>query len=250
LLELGIIICVTIVLILVLRNYSKTGNESIYIAKDNSTKGINMNFLKKILSKRREKAEKGIEEAIISGQRDIISPKEIEDAQATYFVEDPEVAQMLHESDDAFRAGDLKLAEEKAIDAIGKDKKCDQAYVFVGKVALLKQNYEEAKEAATTALKCNADNGFAYAILGEIYYKDEKYTDAIENFQKAVNYDRNNAEWQAGLGKAYMEVRQFAKAAKALKRAASLDIDNLEYKKLAMEAEEKQRAHSQAYRGV
>lgn len=208
-----------------------------------------MNFLQKLLAKRREREEKGIEEAITAGQRDLVSPKEIEDAQVAYFVEDPEVAQLLHESDEALKSGDLRQAEDKAIEAIARDKKCDQAYVFVGEVALKKQNLEDAKEAATTALKCNNENGFAYAILGEIFYREEKYTEAIEYFQRAVNYDRNNPDWQAGLGKAFLEVRQFAKAAKALKRASSLDIDNNEYKELAMEAEEKQRAHSKAYRG-
>jgi tetratricopeptide (TPR) repeat protein len=249
LLELGIIICVAIVLFLVLRNYPKTGEDT--SARSAVIKeGKFMNFFQKIMSKKREQTEKEIEEAIVSGQHDIVSPKEIEDAQATYFVEDPEIAQMLHESKDALLAGDLKTAEDKAIEAIGKDKKCDQAYVFVGQVALLKQNLDEAKEAAEAALKCNPENGFAHAILGEVYFSEEKYTEAIENYQKAVNYDRNNPDWQAGLGKAYTVVRQFAKAAKALKRASSLDIDNAEYKQLAIEAEEKQRAHSKAYRGA
>ena len=248
-LEIGIIICVALILFLVLRNYGKTGTD-IIAPKKSVVESKFMNFFKKILSKRREIAERDIEDAIVSGQRDIVSPKEIEDAKQTYYVEDPEIAQMLHESDEALRAGDAKLAEERAIDAISKDKKCDQAYVFVGHVALMRENYDDAKEAATTALKCNPDNGFAYAILGEVYFRDDKYTEAIEYYQKAVNFDRNNPEWQAGLGKAYSEVRQFAKAAKALKRASSLDIDNAEYKKLAMEAEEKQRAHAQAYRKV
>ena len=238
-----------VVAFLVLRNYSKTGEESIASGAFKKESKF-MNFIKRILSKRREQTEKEIEEAIVSGQRDLVTPKEIEDAQATYYVEDPELAQMLHESNDALLAGDLRLAEDKAIEAIGKDKKCDQAYVFVGQVALAKENLEEASEAAETALKCNPENGFAHAILGEVYYVQEKYTEAIENYQKAVNFDRNNPDWQAGLGKAYSVVRQFAKAAKALKRAASLDIDNAGYKQLAIEAEEKQRAHSKAYRGV
>lgn len=248
-LEIGIIVTIALILFLLLRNYPKTAlggeaSKSDFLVEKNSGKMKPMtSFFSKLIDRRREKAEEEIKQAIVSDQDDLVSPKEIEDAKKSFYTKDSEIAKILHEADEALKAGDLRFAEDKSIEALARDKRCDQAYVFIAEVAMRKDNIEDAIEACKTALKCNRDNGFAHAILGEAYYKNEKYSEAIEHYQRAVNIDRNLAAWQAGLGKAYLEVRQYSKASKALRRASSLDIDNKEYKKLAGEAEDKQRSH-------
>lgn len=238
-LEVGILICVALILFLLIRNFP-VGEDSLELPKENKLK----KFLSKLFQKRRERAEENILRSF-EGNPEIISPKDIEDVKESYDIEDPEIAKLLFEANDALTEGNLPQVEEKSLEAISKDKRCDQAYVFIARVALAKKQVSDAKEALETAIKCNPDNGLAHAILGEIFLDQEKYTDAINYFQKAVNLDRNNADFRAGLGKAFMMVRQYSKAAKALKRAASLDIDNKEYKELALEAEEKQRSHAQ-----
>ena len=255
-LEIAIIITIAIALFLLLRNYSKTKDavvlDDAYKSKDDAYKSKKeskmFKFWQKYILRKKQHEEQEIIDALRSGQSGIVSPKEIEQAQDSFDAADPEVAKLLVEANDAFRANDFKIVEEKSIEAIAKDKHCDQAYAFVAKVAIERKDYSDAEEACKTALQINQDNALAHSILGDIYLSKERYTEAIIEFQRAVNLDRNNALWQAGLGKAYMQVRQFSKAAKALKRASSLDIDSKEYRELAFEAEEKQRAHAKAFR--
>ena len=210
------------------------------------------NFIKqtyeKLFSGFRKKNEDEIRKALTTGQDKVVSPKEISDAQKSFWTDDPDIAKILFEANKAILDGNYARAEKKSIEALSKDKKCDQAYVFISQVAMSRKKYDEAIESAEAALKCNHTNASAHAILGECYFLDEKYSDAIENYQKAVNVDHNHPEWQSGLGKAYLEIRQFSKAAKALRRASSLDIDDKEWKELASYAEEKQRMHTSAFR--
>lgn len=238
-LEIGIIICVALILFLLIRNFPLDETETL-IHKESKLK----KFLSNLFKKRREKMEQNIMKSL-DNSAELISPREIEDAKESYDTQDPEIAKLLHEANEACEIGDFDCVEEKSLEAIGKDKRCDQAYVFIAKVALSKHQLSDAREALEMSLKCNSDNAMAHATLGEIFLEQEKFTDSIIHFQKAVNIERNNPVFRAGLGKAYMMVRQYSKAAKSLKRAASLDIDNKEYKELALEAEEKQRSHAQ-----
>ena len=236
-------------LFLLLRNFHRTKelipeSQVAEIKKDSKM----LKFWQKWTSRWQKQNEEELKEAIRSGQSGIVSPREIQDAQDSFDAADPKVAKLLFEANEASSMKDFKTVEEKAIEAIAIDKRCDQAYAFVAQVAIERKDYADAEEACKTALKCNNENGLAHAILGKIYLTKERYTEAISEYQKAVNLDRNSAEWQAGLGESYMQVRQFSKAAKALKRASSLDIDNKKYRDLAFEAEEKQRAHANAFR--
>jgi len=245
LLEIAIIIVITLILFLILKNFPLTKEE-------NPEKSRKENIMTKIFNKLfaglRKKNEDEIKKALSTGQEKVISPKEISDAQKNFWTDDPDIAKILFEANKAILDGNYSRAENKAIEALSKDKKCDQAYVFISQVAMSRKKYNEAKESAEAALKCNITNAQAHAILGECNFLEERYSDSIESYQKAVNVDHNQAQWQAGLGKAYLEIRQFSKAAKAFKRASSLDIDNKEYKELASFAEDKQRMHTSAFR--
>jgi len=245
LLEIGIIICFAIVLFLILHNFpntkeDKTGAE---MSEKKST-----NFWKKLSFGKKKNNSDAIQKAIDAAKEMIIPPSETENAQVKFKEDDPEIAKFLFEADSALEKSDLREAEEKAIDAVSKNKKCGKAYEIIGNVALQRGAFDEAKQSFKTSIKCNPEMGGAYFGLGQIDLKNENFTEAIENLQRAVALDRSKADWYCELGKAYMEVRQFAKAAKALKRATSLDIDNKRYKELAAEAEEKQRAHAAAFR--
>ena len=248
-LEIAIIVTVAAALFLLLRNYSKTKDAVVLDDVDKPKKeSVMFKFWQKYVLRKKQHDEQEIIEALKSGQAGIVSPKEIEQAQDSFDAADPEVAKLLVEANEALKNADFKIVEERSIEAIAKDKHCDQAYAFVAKVTAERKDYSDAEEACDTALKINPSNALAHSILGDIFLVKERYTEAITEYQKAVNLDRNNAEWQAGLGKAYMQVRQFPRAAKALKRASSIDIDNKEYRALAFEAEEKQKAHARAFR--
>ncbi|MEK9156033.1 MAG: tetratricopeptide repeat protein [Patescibacteria group bacterium] len=239
--EILIVICLALALFLMLRHFPQT-------KVDGPNSGVRVAGLwQKVFRVKRDNIEE-IQREIIRGQEKIVAPSEIDLARQRYLENDPEIAQLLYESDKALQAQDLREAESLALQAIVRDKKCSQAYVIVGRVAQLRGAFDDAREAYKTAVKCNPENGEAYFGLGQLDLKDENKSGTIDNFHKAVNLDRGRADWHAALGKAYMEVRQFAKAAKSLKRAAALDMENKEYRVLASQAEDKQRSHSQAFR--
>ena len=245
-LEIAIIVVVTLILFLILKNFPMTKESGAgVVRKKNNYFG---KISEKFFGQFRKKNEEEIKKALSTDAEKVVSPKEIIDAKKSFWTDDPEIAKILYEANKAILDSNYTKAEKKAIEALSKDKRCDQAYVFIAQVAMNRKKYEEAMESAKAALKCNKTNASAHAILGECNYLGEKYSDSIESYQKAVNVDHNRAEWQAGLGKAYLEIRQFSKATKALKRASSLDIDNKEYKDLASFAEDKQRMHTSAFR--
>lgn len=246
-LEVGIVICIGAIIILLLRRYP--GNRPSLAAKKPSRK---LNFpsvpVNRLFSRKRHIEEEEIRETLEEDQENIVTPRQIEEAKQEFAADDPEIARLLHEADEAIKSLDYNTAEEKAIEALSLDQRCDQAYSFVAYIALKRGELENANDAAKTALKCNPESAEAYAVIGEIYLTREKYTEAIDNLLKAVMQNRNRASWYGLLGQAYMEVRQFAKSAKAFKRAASLDLDNREFRRLASIAEEKQLSHSRVFR--
>lgn len=239
--EIVIIVCLALAIFLATKNFPQTKTH-------NKGEGEEVfDFLQKII-KKDEQDIKSIQDAIASGQDGIIAPSEIDEAKKRFMETDPEILKWLFEADEAMEKGDLREAEDRALQVIKKDLHCAQAYIVMGRVAQLRGVLDDAKEAYKTAIKCNPELADAYFGLGQILFREDNYSEAIDQLVRAVALDRNVPEWQGLLGKAYMQVRQFAKAAKALKRASQLDMDNKEYRELALEAEEKQRSHSQAFR--
>lgn len=242
-LEVFIIICLAVALFLLLRHYPDAATLAGFF-NSKKFKKFFTNF-----SKGMKKSEVIAVRAEIEKNNRIVAPSEVEAAITTYKVADPEIARILHLANEAFMTNDLREAEDKAIDAIGQDKRCGEAYVIIGKIAFSRGQYEDAGDAFKTALKCDDNMGEAHYGLGKVELNNDNLTDSIDHLQKAVILEKGNAEWYADLGKAYMEVRQFAKAAKALKKALNLDIGNKEYKDLSAVAENKLRSHSMVYRG-
>jgi len=237
LLEVIIILCLAGTLFLLLKHYPDAKTLKFPISKESLSQFIGkFKFKGKNISRE-------IAEEIARDQDGVISPRDLEDA-AINFDEDPELARILVQADRLHSEGDLRGAEDKAVEAISKNKKCAKAYALIGNIASSRGQFSEAKEAYRAALKCNPDFAEAYFGLGTIELREENHTEATELLAKSVALDKNHPDWYAELGKSYIELRQYAKAAKAFKRATSLDMNNKEYRDLASEAEEKQKSHA------
>lgn len=245
-LEVSIIICLALAFFLVMRRFPETSEDG-SVSNQKETSRKNGNTMWNIFKKRENQLD-DIKREIARGQEQVVAPSDIDLAQRRFMEADPLLVKDLLEAENALETGDLRTAEDLALNVLKQNKRCAQAYIVVGRVAQARGAFEEAKEAFRVAKKCNPELAELYFGLGEIDLRNENYSDAIENLQRAVILDRSRPDWHATLGKAYMQVRQFARAAKALKRASSMDMDNKEYKELAAEAEEKQRTHAQAFR--
>jgi len=245
LLEILIIICLALSLFLLLRHYPEVSKPETERRKMKiSSIFSRFNHLKRerkpsFLS-RKEVSFKSDTEILPEMIEEPIAVKE-EDFAGIYGAE---IGQFLKQAEIALEMNDLREAERLSVEAISKNKRCKEAYLTIGKVALLRGEFSDAKEAFKTCLKCAPDFPEACFYLGQAEFRQENYFDAIDCFQKAINLKKGVALWYAEIGKAYMEVRQYAKAAKSLKKASSLDIDNKDYRDLASEAEDKQRSHS------
>lgn len=237
-LELVIIFCLGSALFLLLRHYPEAKGIASLIGKIRFKNPIQR------VAKQNHRVVKSIEEEISRNNPEIIAPIEIENAVSNYRENNPELAKLLHLADEAFLANDLREAEAKCLEVIAQNKRSSQAYAIMGRIAYSRGEFDDAKMAFKTSLKCDNECGEAYFYLGKIDLKNENFTGAIEYLQKSIVSEKGHADWYAELGRAYMEVRQYAKAAKVLKRATSLEIDNKEYRDLASDAEEKQRTHA------
>ena len=237
-LEVSIVLCLAAALFLLLRHYPDAKSFKFPISREAFSQ-----FFGRFSTKKGDSIHEEIALEISKDQANIVSPVEIQNVVESYN-ENPETAELLCQAEKCYIETDLRGAEDKAIEAINKNKRCAKAYIIVGNVAFTRGQFDEAKEAYKTALKCDDTLAEAYFGLGEVELRLENYTEATDLLMKSVVLEKGHADWYAELGKAYLEIRQYAKAAKALRHAASLDIDNKEYRDLALKAEEKQKSHS------
>lgn len=246
-LEVLIIICLAISLFLLLRHYPEAKEAPSYIPR--KTFRSLFSYFKKPVAY----LEKEIEAAVTENRAEMGLPESEPEPEPAairkYGNLDPELAELLCKADELFEINDLREAEERSIEAITKNKRCGDAYLIIGKVAFMRGQFDDAREALRVAIKCDNKLGEAYNYLGKVEMRGGNLSKGVDHLEKAVVFEKGHPDWYADLGKAYMEIRQYAKAAKVLKRAASLDIENKEYKDLASEAEDKQRSHSSYFRG-
>lgn len=235
--EIAIVLCLAGALFLLLRHYPDAKSLKFPVSREALSQ-----FFGRFANKGKNLHEE-IALEIDRGQADIVSPLEIQSAVENYNT-NPEVAELLCQAEKCYGESDLRGAEEKAVEAISKNKRCGRAYIIIGNIAYARGQFDDAREAYKTSIKCDVDLAESYFGLGQIEARSGNLTDAAELMMKSVVLEKGHADWYAELGKVYLELRQYSKAAKSLRHAATLDIDNKEYRDLALEAEEKQKSHS------
>ncbi|MFA6081869.1 MAG: tetratricopeptide repeat protein [Patescibacteria group bacterium] len=99
----------------------------------------------------------------------------------------------------------------------------------------------DAEEAFMQAYKYDPANGYILHYLGRVAQIGENYNEAVEYFEKAVGEDDKNAAWHFDLGQAYLSLRQYGKAVRYLSRAWSLEPRKSLYKDALDDAKERER---------
>ncbi len=97
-----------------------------------------------------------------------------------------------------------------------------EAWVNLGIVYRLTNEYEKAEECYKRALKLEPEYAELHASLGALYIFQEKYEESIEHLEKAINLDSQLAVAWANLSLVYAISQEFEKADEALQRAQSL----------------------------
>jgi superkiller protein 3 len=102
------------------------------------------------------------------------------------------------------------------------------AFVELGRLALARQEPEEALEWLDRAMVLQPGCGEAIALQGVYWMQQRQFERAIELLGQAAAADPNLAMIYFNLGKSYCEVRQFEAAERNLRKAIELQPDHFE----------------------
>lgn len=121
------------------------------------------------------------------------------------------------------RIDDARTYYELALAHSEPDQAFAQAYYGLGSVAYQRQEYEEAKEAFSTALKDSGDYFDARFALGKTLFQLGEYEKAIDTLEPALLQAPRHAPLHYLLAVTYEAAGQAEKAEHAFKRVAELE---------------------------
>jgi tetratricopeptide (TPR) repeat protein len=97
-----------------------------------------------------------------------------------------------------------------------------QAYLYLGDIALRRNDNEKAEPLITKAMQLQKDLRLAYFDLGHIYAAQSRNQEAIAAFQHAVKLDPTQPDAHYRLARLYMLVGQKQKAAEEFAKTKEL----------------------------
>ena len=113
-------------------------------------------------------------------------------------------------------------AKKNAIDGlkIGED---SMLYYILGKVALVRREYNKAKEFFEKANSLDSENYVSYNDLGITLMKIKKYNEANTAFSIASMLAPNSSQILNNLGKSYEKLKKYSKAKEFYKKAKKIN---------------------------
>lgn len=122
-----------------------------------------------------------------------------------------------------FLLGELNLAEQSWQRALEIDAQYGYAMLGLGKIALLRHDYQRAAKVLEDALKSLPELNEAVYALAEARLKSGQVAEAIDILRDASQRDANAADTWLLLGQAYLAERQFEAARESFERAMELE---------------------------
>lgn len=114
-------------------------------------------------------------------------------------------------------------AEQNFQRALQNDPACSDAMVWLGKIAFIRDQNDEALKLFDLALSVQPKFAEAVAMKGLYYMKLENFDRAIEFLEQAKSINPGLEMIYFNLGKSYREIGQFEKAEAALRKAIEMD---------------------------
>jgi len=136
--------------------------------------------------------------------------------------EDPLVA-----GKEAFAKGDYLTAVAKFRDAVDREKKSPQGYVWLGKALLMIDSLNQSEAALVRGRELDTANAEIYTLLGDVYGRQRIYKAAMDQYRIAASFDPNNLNLFLKLLEASKKGRQYNDAVEAGLRALALDSNNV-----------------------
>jgi len=142
--------------------------------------------------------------------------------QATSYAEDPLVAGKA-----ALEKGDIQGAISLLKEAVRKEKKNPQAYLWLGTAFLKADSVDQCIAALVQARELDSANAQIYNLLGDAYAKQNITAGAIQEYKRASEIDSTSKVLFFKLAEANRKARQYNEAARAYMRVIMLDSNNV-----------------------
>ncbi|MBI1806118.1 MAG: tetratricopeptide repeat protein [Ignavibacteria bacterium] len=127
----------------------------------------------------------------------------------------------------ALDRGDLQGAISAFREAVQKDKKNPQAYLWLGTALLKADSLEQAVVPLIQARDLDSTNPNIYNRLGDVYRAQNIPAAAIDQYKKAAALDTNNVDLYTKLAAVSRKARRYPDAVDAYIRVLALDSSNV-----------------------
>lgn len=127
----------------------------------------------------------------------------------------------------ALEKGDLTAAIKSFKEAIKKDKKNSQGYVWLGASYLKADSLDQAEKTLIQARELNPQDPKIYELLGDIYYKQNISVAAIDQYRKVIEFEKNNIKVFLKIAELSRKSRQYNDAVEAYINVLLIDSTNV-----------------------
>ena len=112
--------------------------------------------------------------------------------------------------------------------AISLDGNSSDAHLALGRLYLIRHQYDEAVAAAEKAISLNPNGADAYCNLGYILYNSERYVESVEFINKAIRLNPLPPSYYfLWLGLSKRGLKKYGEAVEVYRKSAELEPDNL-----------------------
>lgn len=134
-------------------------------------------------------------------------------------------AAMIDEAQDAYKAGDILLAEERYKEYVERNQRSGDnsslsfAYSQLGRIAHEKSDFKSANRNFEKAIELDPENFDARGMYGESLYWQKEYLRAETLFRHAIQVAPNDSRFQIMLGRTLAQQKQYSVGQRYLKQA-------------------------------
>lgn len=136
---------------------------------------------------------------------------------------DHQLVQLLQKAIQEIQANELVSAQSLLMQVLRIEKKQPDALRFLGVVAALQKDWNEALRLIDLALESNPQNGIAHSNRGNILGELGRFEDALEAYQSAIALQPGYAEAYSNLGNALQALGRHEESLEHYKNAITLD---------------------------
>jgi predicted O-linked N-acetylglucosamine transferase (SPINDLY family) len=135
----------------------------------------------------------------------------------------PQLIYLIQTAIQDIQANKLESAKLLLLRALKIDSKHPDVLRFLGVIAALEQDWQEALRLIDAALETNPKNGIAHSNRANILKELMRYEEALDGYKKAISIDPQYAEAYNNMGNTLQSLERYEEALDCYKKAISID---------------------------